>query len=140
MKKLLIALLALAPIAASAQTQVQLARTNQLSLQWTYPQPSITPDLNFVIYGSTNLLTPSTNWAVIAVVSVTNQVAWAGSLYPFYIGSNGVFAWPITPTNTAQYFTIASSNLTGVGAQLTFPFPEIMPLANITDFFIQSHP
>ncbi len=138
MKKLTLILTAALALMAGAQT-VPLAHTNQLALEWSYPAPFVTPDLGFILYSSPTLTNSPTNWAVLTVVSATNLVSWNGTTFPFTNGVNVFFAWPITPTNQAQFYTMACSNLTGTGLQAT-TFPEVMPLENLTSFLMVDHP
>ncbi|HTA29815.1 MAG TPA: hypothetical protein VK731_04990 [Candidatus Cybelea sp.] len=124
---------------AGAQT-IPLAHTNSLALEWSYPTNGVTSDLAFVLYSSPTLTNSPTNWPVLAVVSATNQMSWNGALYPSVNGTYETFAWPIAPTNQVQFYTIAGSNLTGVGVQASGPYPEVMPLENLTSFLMVEHP
>lgn len=46
-------------------------RTNAV-LVWSYPTNELSTNLTFIIYSSTNLSTPLTNWPVLKVVAGTN--------------------------------------------------------------------
>jgi hypothetical protein len=112
MKKKLILLLLLACSArAQTNTPAPLSRTNTLKLTWQYPYSGLTTNLGFIIYGTTNLTLPQTNWPVYMTVGVINNYQQAG---PF-----ANFAVPIAPTNTALFLTIAASNQTGVTVFMT---------------------
>lgn len=44
-------------------------------LSWSYPAESLSPDLTFRVYASTNLATPITNWACLTNIAGTNLSA-----------------------------------------------------------------
>ena len=141
--KTLASLLALMLLLLGTDAQVPLAQTNALALQWSYPTNGVTPDLGFVLYSTTNLALPATNWTVYAVVSATNQVNFAGTNYPATNGNSALFTWPVlTLPSGPQFFNIAASNLTGQSTMgmASNNCPEITPLEAITSFLIIEHP
>lgn len=51
------------------------APVGEVVLEWDYPAQEVTTNLSFQVYGSTNINTPMTNWAVLASVPGTNKQA-----------------------------------------------------------------
>lgn len=91
-----------------------------VSLQWSYPINGYTPDLVFVIYGTSNLAVNVTNWPIYTNYAATNACVTNGG--------NLTWTMPVVPAATAQFFTCAASNLWGVSAlSNTNNFPMVDP-------------
>jgi hypothetical protein len=126
---------------AEAQGSYTYVHANSIAFSWCYPTNAVSPDLGFIIYSSSNPNINPTNWAVLTNFSSTSSTSWNGTNYPIVSGTNFQYVLPVTVPAQPQFYTIASSNVTGLGSDaITNNFPEIITLYGPIGFIPISHP
>lgn len=102
-----------------------------VTLSWTYPGTP-TPDLAFVIYYSTNLNAPFTNWPVLTNFYATNQ--YASSLFT----TNMQFGQQVAVVPGQYFFVVVASNMWGISQLSNMAWTPPVPLPFTTQITLNS--